>query len=743
MAHQSLARLAVVASISVPFVGLSYARAQDATAPAADAAPTTPIESGPVDAATTVDNYWHYGKIARYDLQNAEGKKLLDAKIDPATLLQLFENTAAQRGDNLDDWILRWQGVKEASTTATSIAQELQKGRFSRRADQNYIETQIKRLGNGERAYILAIQQLRESGELAAPLMISYLQNPAQASLHGPIRRALRDLGRAVINPLVAATEMKKDTGTLLTIIDVLSEIGYDVPAPYLARLAQGNDVPLSVQSAARAALARLGAPQSITAPDAFFELAERVYYGKSALSVDLKAPVAYVWFWDDTKGLTKKDVPPAIFGPVMAMREAEYSMKLGNSQGNALSLWLAADYKREALLPDGKTDATRPDNYPSAHYFGVSAGVSHLYATLSRALNDNDSVVAIRAIKSLREIVGASSLSTDSTTPLVSALQFPDRLVRYEAAFALAAANPKQPFTGSERVVPLLAEAISQTGTSNVVVLAPQGADANAVDLNKTLQGLKAAGIGAVGGTTAQEAMAASNTLPSVDAIVIFEAAPRGEIDSLMSMAASSPRLERTPRIVIVQTGASSFVAQAATNPLLSTIQSNTPDAIKGQLEVARQKAGSLPLDEKTATEYALKSAALLQQLSGRTQAYDLLAAETALEAALSDSRPEIVKAAGNVLASLDTAAVQPALLQAATAEKAADDVKVSLFKSLAMHAKQFGERLSDDQRATLEKTVEGATNLDVRAAAAEVRGALNLPADQAKALIIEQART
>jgi hypothetical protein len=740
MAHQSLARLAVVASISVPLIALPSTWAQDA---AADA-PAAPVDaaSAPVDLATAVENYWHYGKIARYDLQNAEGKKILDAGTDPTALLELFEKTASRHGDNLDDWILRWQGVKDASATATSIAQALQKGRYSRRANQDYIETQINRLGNGERAYILGLQQLRESGELAVPLMVSYLQNPSHASLHGPIRRALRDLGRAVINPLVAATEMK-DANTLLTLIDILSEIGYDVPAPYLARLAQGSDVTLSVQSAARAALGRLGAPQDIKAADAFFDLAERVYYGKSALSVDLKAPVAYVWFWDDTKGLTKKDIPPAIFGAVMAMREAEYSLKLGNSRGDALSLWLAADYKREALLPEGKTDTTRPDNYPSAHYFGVSSGVSHLYTTLSRALKDGDSAVAIRAIKSLREIVGASSLAPDASTPLVTALRFPDRLVRYEAAFALAAANPKQPFTGSERVVPLLAEAISQTGTSNVVVLAPQGADADAVDLNKTLQGLKAAGVGAVGGTTAQEAMSASNALPSVDAIVLFEAAPRSEIDSLISMAASSPRLERTPRIVVVQSGASSFVTDAATNPLVSTIQSNTPDAIKGQLETARQKAGSLPLDEKTATEYALEAASLLQQLSGRTQAYDLLTSESALESALSDTRPEIVKAAGNVLASLDTATVQPALLQAATADKVSDDVQVSLFKSLADHAKQYGNRLNDNQRATLEKVVEDDANLDVRAAAAEVRGALNLPADQAKTIIIKQSRT
>jgi hypothetical protein len=736
MMRRSLARLAFVASISLPLLHTAPpAIAQEPGAPA-DAASNVPAE---LQAA--VENYWHYGKIARYDLQKIEADKITASGQPPVVVLEAFEKTATGRGDNLDDWVLRWQGIKDAADTANAVAKTLAEGRLTRRGDQRYIESQIQRLGNGERAYLLGVGQLRESGELAVPLMVAYLQNPQQAALHGPIRRALRDLGRSAVSPLVAATEIQKDTDTLLAIVDVLGAIGYDAATPYLKRLAEATDRPASVRQAATAALARLGASQGTSAADAFYELSEKIYYGKTAIVADPQAPAAYVWFWSDDKGLTKQDVPPAIFAPVMAMRTSEYSLKLGQSRGDALSIWLAANYKREAALPQGATDTTRPEGFPSAHYFGVSAGAGHLYSTLDRALRDNDAGVALRAIKSLREIVGAASLPQDTAAPLIAAMRFSDKLVRYEAAFVLASAMPAQEFSGAERVVPLLAEAVSQTGTGAVVVLAPRGGEGT--ELNKTIQTIKGAGISVVGGATAQEAVNAASQLPSVDAILVSERVSPADVQQLLALTAGNGRLDRTPRIFIVESGASPYVERAATDPLTSTARGSDAETIKAALEAARTKAGTLPLTAEIATEYALKAATLLENLAGRQTAYNLASAEPVLETVLNDARPEIVKAAGNVLATIESQRVQPALLAVATNEKSSDDVKIATFKSLAGNAKRFGDKLSAEEHATLEAAVEAGTNLDVRAAAAEARGALNLPADQAKTLILKSSRT
>ena len=68
--------------------------------------------------------------------------------------------------------------------------------------------------------------------------------------------------------------------------------------------------------------------------------------------------------------------------------------------------------------------------------------------------------------------------------------------------------------------------------------------------------------------------------------------------------------------------------------------------------------------------------------------------------------------------------------------------DVRVSLYQSVAESAKHIGNRLEAGQIAGLEKVVSDSKDAAVRAAAAEARGALDLPADAARTLILKQSR-
>jgi hypothetical protein len=107
-----------------------------------------------------------------------------------------------------------------------------------------------------------------------------------------------------------------------------------------------------------------------------------------------------------------------------------------------------------------------------------------------------------------------------------------------------------------------------------------------------------------------------------------------------------------------------------------------------------------------------------------------------------LDDARPEIVKSDTTVLGLINSPEIQPALLTKATDSKTSDDLKIATFKGLATNARNFGNHLSADQVDALQNVVATAP-VDVRTAAGEARGALNLPADQAKQLIIQQSKT
>ena len=473
----SLASFAIACSLALPALTPRPARAQE-EAPAAPAATAASATSSAQAAApspeliTAVDDYWHYAKIARYPLAAEAGQKVLDMKAAPVAVLAAFEKTAEQHKDNLEQWMLRWQGVDELRDVTAQLLNVLSQGQFARRADTKFIENNIQRLITTDRGFAIGVDNLRKSGELAYPMMIDYLRDPSKTEYQLPIRNAMVALGRVGLNPLTAATEIK-DAAPLTMIVTVLGDLGYDAAVPYLARLAQDAKAPAAARTAAQQALKRMGAGTDLNPADLFYNLAEKFYYGNASISADPRNPAAYVWYWDDTKGLTSRPVPPVIFNDVMAMRTARSSLELNSSKGEAASLWLAANYKREADLPAEAKDPTAPPN--SAHFYGVSAGTRYLNDVVRRALNDRNASVALRSIKSLEQIAGQSNLFSGGQ-PILDALQYPDRQVRFESAFALASALPQERFQTAERVVPVLAEALSQTGKPNVLVVAPAG---------------------------------------------------------------------------------------------------------------------------------------------------------------------------------------------------------------------------------------------------------------------------
>src|SRR5687768_2808611 len=296
-------------------------RPEEAAAPAPDAAGATtapaapaPAEQPPFELKSAVENYWHFGKIGRYDVSVGYAQQILQSGSNPADVLKAFEEVAQQRKDNLDQWLIRWQGVRDMQEVTTQIQALLNEGRRGRGQDPNFITQYIDRLSAGERPYSISVGRLKASGEVAIPFMLEYLRDPTKLQHHAAVRRALRDMGKYALSPLVAATEMK-DWDTLVTVANVLGDLGYDDAAPYLARLTTAQETPTQVKAAAAAALQKLGVQGSrgAGAADLFIDLGEQFYDDRASITADNRVNVGYVWYWSD-RGLVKKDVPPAIF---------------------------------------------------------------------------------------------------------------------------------------------------------------------------------------------------------------------------------------------------------------------------------------------------------------------------------------------------------------------------------------------------------------------------------------------
>jgi hypothetical protein len=329
-----------------------------------DTTPATPPDAGtaPTENATPslndlVDDYWHYGKIARYDVASDAGEKILAANSsNPRAVLEAFEAVARSKGDPIDKWMLRWKtlpvptdpteaaSAKRMRDVSMKLGDLINQGFETRRSDPDFIRNTINEMNTGHQAYDNNLPRLAKSGELAVKVLVDILRNPDERQYHSVARRILRDLGRKALNPLLAATEMK-DYDTLVDIIAALGDIGYSVSTPYLAHLATGPEYPSSVHTAAHNALAHMGTASFSSArpADGFYDEAEKFYYNRSDIEPS-GDKIAFIWFWNPQRGLTKRDVPTPIFDDCMAMRECEYSLKLDPGKGEAVGLWLAAN---------------------------------------------------------------------------------------------------------------------------------------------------------------------------------------------------------------------------------------------------------------------------------------------------------------------------------------------------------------------------------------------------------------
>ena len=735
------------------------AASQPATPPEAAAAPATmPASTEPTTApvpevganetlSDQVDDFWHYGEIGRYDLQALLGAKIVAAgQQNPQDVLNAFEKAATQHHQpsgaqtDIDLALLRWQAADpQMKTVAPQVMDVLNKGRFERRQSPQFIADNIKRLNQGERAYTLAMVQLRSSGELAVPQMVDILtsQKPEDVQYHDVIRRALVDLGREALSPLWAATEMDPKNPSLTAIAAILGEIGYPASAPYLVALVHNPNASPEVKDEAAIALRRLNVSPDSNPGDLFYDLANRFYYNTASVQPDPRSPKAFIWYWTDHT-LTSKAIPPQIFNDIMTMRETEHALRLQPTKPDqAVALWLAGNIRRGIDLPQGETDPTRTPDEPPAHYYNVAQGAQYLNLVLDRSLKDNtpqSPAVALSAIKSLQDIVGQSNMFTGGRgQPLVDAMRYSDRQVRYEAAFAIAAALPQQHFQGQDRVVPLLAEAVAQSGVPGILIVGPQNERAR---LASELKGYSTAG-----GQDPSSAIADSATVPAVDVILMSEDLGNPQIDRVMELASQNPRLERAAKLIMVHSLASPWVRMSLTDPTLSYTEATSGQPLIDAVEQARKKAGGIPMDAQSATDTALRAANLLAKLAiSRGQVLDLSVAESQLLAALGDKRPELVKAVGEAVALLNSPRSQGALADRASDTKTPPEIRVALYRSLATSAKFFGNHLDPNQINDLQQAVMTEKDLTVRSAAAEARGALNLPAQDAKPLILQR---
>jgi HEAT repeat protein len=567
------------------------------------------------------NDFLHYTQIGRFDLAKGYAQAILESEPNPLELFNL-----SQANPTGYSFLLR---VGEFSTDtelvdlANKVLAIIDMGRFLRRSDPKIIVEEIKRLSGTERGKLTAVKRLQNAGEYAIPFMLEAMADESRADELDNIIWALPQIGRPAIRPLVAALQME-NAGIKAEIIRALGKIGYPQSLAYLKYIIE-EDNSDELRRLAAASIREID-PAAIQVPAAelFFRLAEGYYYHSPSLQPAEDVDFANIWFWDSQRQrLTREEVDKTYFNELMAMRCCEWALKADPGFGSSIGLWLAAFFKAESTgIP---MPAYFGDRHADALVYATTAGPEYQLQALARAIKDNNADVALGAVEALAVTAGEKSLfyPFGPEQPLLAALSFGDRAVRYSAAIAIALAGPRQSFAESRLVAENLAEALGQTAEQ-------------------------------VG--------------------------------------------ENTPRW-------------------------------SGEL----------------ADRYALRAAeAMLSLAQTRNQVIDLSLAQPAIINATNDQRRDIRIIACRILSYLSSPEAQRAIAAVALDNGSDMEIRILAFNSLATSAKINANMLAEDTLDGIYMLIKSnETDPGLRGAAAAAYGALNLPSQEVKDLILDQAKS
>ena len=437
--------------------------------------------------AQTLEDNWndflHYTKIGRLDLAKGYAQAVLAGEPDPVQLLALAE-------ENRPGYVLLLKVIEtphdpELAELGRKLLAVIEQGRFIRRTDPKIIVEEIKRLSGTQRGRLAAVRRLKNAGEYAIMYMLDAIADTARKDELPNIVWALPQVGRDAIRPLAAALQTD-NVAVKSEIIIALGKIRYPQALAYLKYVLEKDDLP-QLRGLAEEGIRQIDpAALQRSAAELFYQLAENYYYHSESLQPAEDANFANIWFWDPNgRRLIREKVDKSYFNELMVMRACEWALKADVEFGRAIGLWLAAFFKAES------TGVDMPEYFGSAHadatVYATTAGPEYLHQALARAVKDKNAYIALGVVEALAANAGEKSLlyRVGIDQPLLQALSFDDRAVRYSAAIAIAAAGPKEDFPEAKLVVENLAEAISRVDSNS---------DAPAVLLRKN----EAAGAGA-----------------------------------------------------------------------------------------------------------------------------------------------------------------------------------------------------------------------------------------------------
>lgn len=705
--------------------------------PAPGARPDVAKKLADEKLAKTWGDFLHYVRIAQVPAAKSFAQALLDSKPDPKRIYEL-----SIQSDDTHKVLVRGSRLGELKPVIGEIRKMIETGYEQMRKDPAEIRKSIGMLVKSVRAYEIGARRLVRSGEYAMPQIVQTLMDPKiEPLLRERLIMVLPRMGKAAVLPLSVALQC--DQPHLQQIFaEALGQIQYPHAGPRLRQFLERKDLLKRVRNAAESALVSCSGQAALkkSAAEMFHDLAEKFYYQRESLRPDERSPKANVWYWRDDVGVVYKVVPRQIFCDIYAMRMSRLALKHDPKFYPAVSLWLAAHINKEThlgLAPgaeagQGAKDPTRGEDQPPARFYALAASARFQQAVLARGLRDYNTQLVLAVMKALVRTNGAKNMVKvhGGAQPLVEALSYPDRNVRFMAAEALATALPDEEFNGHGFVVSVLIEALRQTARKKAMIVVK-----DPTALNTLKDAVRAAGYEVMENSDPVRALTQVSEAGGVDVFVV-DRSPGPE--QLVVLLRQRGQFVTTP-VVAAVTGTESRRELAERDKRLVLIGPDAKsDAVAKALAEAAKLAAGKPMTPQEADKWAVRAAKAIRLLAvTRNTLLDYNRAQGALIEALK-TKAEIQVAAAEALSVMPSADAQRAIADLANDAKTAEGVRIAAYNSLIASVRKYGNQLSDAQSQSVVAVVLGKGSHALREAAAQTLSPLDLASEKMKQLIL-----
>jgi len=639
--------------------------------PGAPAVETNPavlgiLESNPQQLPEMMVAAQQLVQLGRPELAMLLLARIAAAGAPPDQLADLMERHGAA-------FFIRLASDESLQPVGAEVASLVSDAAAARLVDQGRIDQLIALLTGDDRTQqVLALDKLKQHGELAVLNLIGLLADAARADDHAVIQQALVQCGAMANGPLVGSLD-SPDRAFQARLFWVLGQRRHDrgmlrMIAP-AAVFPAGDELGDAARSSLQHVLGQLPSRQE---SETFIRRQlDRYLDGDLLLPTSIDGQIE-LWQWSSQdRQPIKRQYRAALVQLILAAQAATdlYSLDQDNREYELLYLRSILEASKslngldEPLLGLGD-DPDDPDRKITAGSIAESASAEMLMAVYRNSIKTDHVPAAVAAIEAM-VVRGDQSLvisSSGQPTFLLEAIRHPDPRLRFVATQTIIKLDPQQPYPGSSFLLESLAYFASSRGTPRILTASGTAFRAQAWG------GL----LGTLGydsdlAATGKEAFRLAAQHPDYSFILLGDTIARPELAETLSMLRKDPRTAQMP-VAIVTDGNESGVGPRLAARDDRTILVFNPSSSDGMLEelrplVAIANRQAVPSAVRLQhARFALKTIADLAGDSEKYGFYDISRHQEKLVAAL--FQPGMAEYVAPALGAVATPAAMQALL-------------------------------------------------------------------------------